>query len=391
MKKYPTLILFLLFICITITPHTFAQTKSYDYQDHWAQIYIEEMLEKEIMTLDESNNFRPAEMITRGEFAVAMSNLLDLKPYRGKQIFSDLEEYPDRDIIEALAEKELLTGYPEGNFLPDLEISSGEAATLLIRVLNVEKKEHQPPARFIERDSSHWSTKNLLLSESLDLLTTTNHRQYITRAEAARMISRLKELETISANINDVYPLSQKIAVNSEAEEHLLSFSEESIIARNNRLVDLNQLQKNDQVFLICDGEKDIKYLKAIGPLNQDELAMELSLLLDEALSPQEIIALSEGSWDLLGSRLRGEIEGYLLQEGLTPNEINALLQTDWNALEDHGRSRIIEAISMETGIPRDLVSTIITRDWESAKDIAQLELLQRLVEELLDPSNLNL
>ena len=49
-----------------------------DYQGHWAEKYIERVMDEGIMVGDGDGNFRPDDNLTRAEAAVLVCKILDL-------------------------------------------------------------------------------------------------------------------------------------------------------------------------------------------------------------------------------------------------------------------------------------------------------------------------
>lgn len=342
--------------------------------------------ERESYTLEEAESIQEEKFITRGEFSHLLAKSLNLLPIEDVT-FRDLGDYPERGSIAALHKKGILKGYPEGNFLPTIQLTRGEAATIITRVLELHHEEHRP--RFSEEP--HWASNNIDLLVELGLMNHLDPEEYMTKREAQEIIQGLQNLETYSGRLTETYPLSQKIALEIEEERVLVDYPEEALVYRNNRDATFGDLKTKDKVFIIQEKNGEVVYLKAIGILDQREIAMELSELLGGILSWQEVEALAYGNWEVLGDRALFEIEDYLSKEGLTPNEIQALLTTDWETLSELGKNRMVEALSMETGVPRDLMRAIIDWNWDDIMEITQLELLQLLVEEILDPSYLNL
>lgn len=371
MKKYSLSILFLILLLL-ISLITFGERP------------IEE--EFPVENLSQTQKETPRDAITRGEFSTRIASILNLTPPK-ENPFRDVEEIPEKEAILALYGEGILQGYPEGNFLPHIPLTQGEAATIIIRILKLDQEEHRPRMK----EGSHWADNHLTLARQLGLIKSSKPQEYMDREEAEALIHGVERLTPCKGTITETYPISRKIAVQTEKGRELIDSSSTGLLFRNNRQVAFEELRIKDRVFLLLDETGKAEYLRALGILHEKEIAMELSDLLGGLFSWQEVEALASGDWNLLGNRALSEIEEYLHQEGLTPNEIDALMSTDWEALSDLGRTRLVEALSMETGVPKDLVRAIIHWNWEEIIQITQLELLQLLVEEILDPSYLNL
>lgn len=371
MKKYPLFILF--FILLLLSPLITSGERP-----------LEEESRKEEVT--QKNTATQEEIITRGEFSILLAQALDLTPTE-ENPFRDLDEHPKKAVIASLHKEGILQGYPEGNFLPHIQLTKGEAAAITARVLELDQDEHRPRLEA----GTHWAEKDLLFLSQLGLIRSSRPHEYMIKEEAEELIQRIKDLTIGKGTITEIYPISQKIAIQTDRGRELIDSSGTGLLFRNNRPVSFEELRIKDRLFLLQDTAGNVEYLRATGILHEKEIAMELSHLLGGLLSWQEVEALASGNWSLLGDRAFSEIEEYLKREGLTPNEIKALMSTDWDTLSDLGKIRLIEALSMETGVPKDLIQAIIHWNWEEILEITQLELLQLLVEEILDPSYLNM
>lgn len=60
-------------------------------------------------------------------------------------------------------------------------------------------------------------------------------------------------------------------------------------------------------------------------------------------------------------------------------------MRTDWAELEELGRMRLSEAIAIQTGLSLDITRSILSGDWDKVKTYGQIELIQRLVQEVLN------
>jgi len=79
--------------------------------------------------------FKPDKPITRAEFATMISGFDNLVPADGNK-FDDVVGHWAADFINSAAEKGWVTGYPEGDFMPENEIIRSEVVTVINRMLN---------------------------------------------------------------------------------------------------------------------------------------------------------------------------------------------------------------------------------------------------------------
>ena len=133
-----------------------------------------------------------------------------------------------------------------------------------------------------------------------------NPDKAVSRAEAAKLISRFAGLASSTGYITDIYPTSRKVSVNHlNGERKVYDFSEDTLVGRNNRLVPLEEILKTDKVFFITDTDNNLKYIKAYGLVTEEDLAVEISSLTGGIFASEEIKELSTGNYDLLIPKLQ--------------------------------------------------------------------------------------
>lgn len=104
-----------------------------DTQSNWAKNAIQTLSDQSIITGYPDGSFKPNGQITRAEFSAVMVKALGLNLNAdGSQTFSDVPTnhwaYP---AIETVRNTGLVSGYPNGQFLPNKSISRAEALAVL--------------------------------------------------------------------------------------------------------------------------------------------------------------------------------------------------------------------------------------------------------------------
>ena len=99
---------------------------------------ITALSEKGVINGYPDNTFKPANKVTRAEFAkmISVAEALSLKE-ENKIVFDDVNEHWAKEYIELAASNNLLKGYGDNTFKPSKEITYGEVATILLRTLNI--------------------------------------------------------------------------------------------------------------------------------------------------------------------------------------------------------------------------------------------------------------
>ena len=100
----------------------------------WYNNAVSTMVQAGILTGYGDGTFKPNANITRGEFATIAARFLS-NPYSTKDRFYDTEGHWAEVYINRAAEAGWIDGYPDGTFRPDQAITRAEAVTLVNAVL----------------------------------------------------------------------------------------------------------------------------------------------------------------------------------------------------------------------------------------------------------------
>lgn len=113
-----------------------SKTNSYSdvSADDWFNNAISTASEAGIVNGYDTGDFRPNAPITRAEFA-AIAARFSSRDYTGEDMFSDISGHWAAESINEAASIGWITGYENGTFRPDQNITRAEAMTLINRVL----------------------------------------------------------------------------------------------------------------------------------------------------------------------------------------------------------------------------------------------------------------
>ncbi|MFW5992001.1 MAG: S-layer homology domain-containing protein [Halanaerobiaceae bacterium] len=385
----------LLIIPIIISSAAIVQAEEpNDISNHWAQDYILSLVNRDIMKAYSDGTFRPDQPVSRGEFSIALARQLNIIPDNNEK-FKDLESYPDFDLINGLVNEKIVSGYPDGTFKPDNSITRAEMVSIMIKSLGITSSEvtikledHQP---FKDVPETHWAKNHIKLGEQFSLINGDSNdyfypKETATRAEAAKVLNRLDNLAASTGYLTDIYPTSGRVSINLlNGSRKIFNFDSNTLIARNNRKVELEDIMETDKVFVVSSNTDHLEYVKAYGMVTQEDLTAEVSTMTEGVFEPEEIKKLSEGNIDILKPKLQEQVRRQLKKQGLSAGEVNAIMSTDWDQLEDLSRDRLAEAIAIQSGLPLDVTRSMISGDWEKVKSYAQIEVIQKLVQEVLN------
>ena len=113
------------------------------YEEQWFNNAISTLSNAGILRGYPDNTFRPNAFITRAEFAVMLSRFYDVMDEAEGRRFTDVAGHWAEPEIYQAAARELIEGYPEGDFRPNQLIDRAEAMTMINRLVGRQpRKEH---------------------------------------------------------------------------------------------------------------------------------------------------------------------------------------------------------------------------------------------------------
>jgi len=114
-----------------------------DTENYWAQPFIQALAERNIVTGYPDNTFRPEQPVARDEFAAILRQAFSQAPERQLRtgsVYKDIPEgYWAASAIEEAYEMGFMRGYPGGEFRPNQPVTKVEVLTSLAR--NIELPE----------------------------------------------------------------------------------------------------------------------------------------------------------------------------------------------------------------------------------------------------------
>ncbi|MGD2179585.1 glycoside hydrolase family 10 protein [Lusitaniella coriacea] len=134
------LLLLFSFILAFINPlPSYSQVQLTDIQNHWASACIENLAERNQISGYPDKSFRPNQPVTRAEFAALLNKVFpDALTLRAGGDFPDVSQnFWGRSAIKRAYETDFLTGYPDGRFRPNQNISRVQALVSLVSGLQL--------------------------------------------------------------------------------------------------------------------------------------------------------------------------------------------------------------------------------------------------------------
>ncbi|MDX2096191.1 MAG: DUF1565 domain-containing protein [Leptolyngbyaceae cyanobacterium bins.59] len=122
-----------------------------DTQGNWAQAYIEALASRQILTGFPDGTFRPNNPVTRVEFAVIVSKAFPKTPARPIANFGDItRQFWGYQAIQTAYRTGFMTGYPNGQFLPSQPIPRVQVLVSLVNGLGLGNAGSEVLARYVD-------------------------------------------------------------------------------------------------------------------------------------------------------------------------------------------------------------------------------------------------
>jgi len=143
MKKAKILIVIALLIAFSTTVYAKDTTFS-DIKDHWAEREIINLANQDIISGYPDGTFKPDANISRSEFSTLMYRVINLKEEVSEEntvVFQEIEGLWSEKFIEALVEKEvIIPDEYENGYLANEEITRVEIAKMVIRAIGKDRR-----------------------------------------------------------------------------------------------------------------------------------------------------------------------------------------------------------------------------------------------------------
>lgn len=130
-----------------------------DIKNHWAKKEIARLVSSGALSGYPDGNFLPDNTITRAELAKILSLSFNIKMVReGSANFKDLEpNFWATPYIERLYKGGVIEGYPDGTFLPQQPVKRSEVASMIARIIAWPLVPRNFPPTFLDLSSDHWA------------------------------------------------------------------------------------------------------------------------------------------------------------------------------------------------------------------------------------------
>lgn len=127
--------------------------------NHWAYEEIKQLGENNIVNGVGQSLFLPNKTLTRAEAATIINRVKQLPASSATYSYPDIANHWAIDSINAAIEAGYFTGFEDGTFRPNDQLTREQVAALFNRVFALEEKE--AVVTFIDVDENHWSYSHI--------------------------------------------------------------------------------------------------------------------------------------------------------------------------------------------------------------------------------------
>ncbi|CAM4219985.1 hypothetical protein FHS16_000436 [Paenibacillus endophyticus] len=129
---------------------------------YWAADSIAKVNQAGLMNGYPDGSFDPGAVITRAEIAAIAQKLKVLSLPTSVSSFTDIKEHWAEQVIAAVQQAGILTGYPDGRFLPDRGVTRAESTVFLNRLFERKLQESGlVESSWTDVPLSHWALKDI--------------------------------------------------------------------------------------------------------------------------------------------------------------------------------------------------------------------------------------
>lgn len=367
-----------------------------DISASWAKSDIEALVKDGIINGYPDGTFRPENPVTRAEFARILARAFHYES-SSRGDFGDIRNHWAEKDINALVEKGIIQGYPDGSFKPDAKISRAEMATMLTRAVKLDgdfsANQFAWWPSFEDVPETYWAYNQVEIANRLGIIpsvitTRFQPEQAANRGETAAMVRSARELVTVQGTLQAAGNPSTLMVAPLIGQTLVLEVAPDASILRNSTKAESGDLLEGDQVYVVTSSYGSAQFVKASGIVTQADVMSKVMDISKGLVTKEQLTAILRGDWQSVQNEMKYSLYDQLLKNDVKPHEAEAIITQDWTALGGLGQERLAEALSQQWDIPVELIIALLQRDWKSAQEYGQVELTQRILGGLLNDNN---
>lgn len=354
-----------------------------DIRGNWAETAIRDLKNTGIINGYPDGTFRPDRSLTRAEFAKLVVKAFDL-PTSQAVSFPDARNHWAKEYISAVG-TDYMTGYADGAFRPERNISRAEAAAVITRIMKLGTDNEQPlkpwTPSFTDVPKEHWAFQQIEIARRIGILPNYESAfapdRALQRDEVAWMLWKAHNLNVVTGTVASVDIAQNKLTVlPNEGDLVEAAVDLDTAMFRNNLGTELDDIIDGDDVRVVLDASSNARYVKAYGAVNSNDLAARASSYLKGRITPNQIQSIVAGDWESVKVNFKAELYDQLLKYGATPAEAETILMADWGSLTELGRERLVSSVAAELGLDPNIVALIMNQNLGGLINIGSLSQL---------------
>jgi Ca-activated chloride channel family protein len=308
MKFFHSKMVWFLALMVLVMPITNAYNFS-DTENHWSEIYVNNLSHNRIID-SSKDNYRPDEPLIRAELVKLVteaSDNINIQQLPTESMFSDV---PDgewfSDYVFNAQAKNIVSGYQDGTFGPDLSITREEAVKIIVEAFDIPLDSGGKEISFTDLSEANWSENYIQIAVSQCVVNgyddgTFRPKDQVTRGEVAKMIVRgrnygCEQEENMAMNVDSEF--LGKGGCFLPGTKVLMSSGEEQAI---------ETIQNGDEVMSLNPNTGELEAQKVNKKFIHDDTNKEYLIINDSLrITPNHRVALN-GVWQPIANAQKGD------------------------------------------------------------------------------------
>jgi len=170
-----------------------------DTKSHWAGATVHIFVKLGIVNGYEDGSFQPNASITRAEFATIIAKVFDLSAMGDKNKLSDVSDHWASASIAALTESGIISGYEDGTFKPNKEISRAEIISIISKIIDLKAVNTASAPAFTDIDGA-WNKEQIKQAAVAGIINGAGNGQFAPNKPSSRAEALTIILHTLQTN-----------------------------------------------------------------------------------------------------------------------------------------------------------------------------------------------
>lgn len=325
-----------------------------DINGNWAQKPIQALVDKGIIDGYPDGTFKPDQPITRAEFSKLVAKAFKYQP-ANQGYFSDTADHWAKPYINEVASQKVMNAFSDGTFRPQDQLNRSQMATFLTRIVNLGKPEekYEPwSTSFSDVTADNWAFQNIEIVNKLGVFP----NDYKTQFYPGRIVTRAEAAWMVEALSNLTITKGKITSVSPDS-----------------GLVNVKN-QNNDEPTLVMATPDTII------------LRNNASSDIDSLLNGDDATIIASSSGDVKFLKTFGQVTkndllsrlSSLTKGNLTKDEVAAMVAGDWNTIKDDLKGDLYNKM-IDMGLSPDAAEGIMAQDWNYLDTVSRDNLAQAL------------